>query len=367
MERSENMRPLCVVFSDAFAFASYSKLEELNLDNKLYKLTPGIAYSSNLHYQIFQGKGPDDLGVFTDFAYDMHSQEIKSGKLARFLDTTRPINDLYRFIYRKTTKRSDNIPFSERKAFVHKGSYLFMQHGECVVFGRQCEKAYEATVEQSFQKAAEFLENGAQNIVVVLEELDRQGHVVGCSGREYMTAADSIVRQTERLFGRFLEKYPDGVYMLISDHGMADVHTGVNVTDYIYRICGLPGKDYFFFNDSVYLRFWSKDREKLERIRAAMEKCEYLVYLDDVQREEFGAADKQFGDLLYRLKQGYVFDPSCFGITGHAICAGMHGYMEHSDEASGIVVTNMRLGERKEIGANIVYREIIRYLENNNV
>ena len=53
MERSEKMRPLCVVFSDAFAFASYSKLEELNLDNKLYKLTQGIAYSSNLHYQIF--------------------------------------------------------------------------------------------------------------------------------------------------------------------------------------------------------------------------------------------------------------------------------------------------------------------------
>ena len=98
-----------------------------------------------------------------------------------------------------------------------------------------------------------------------------------------------------------------------------------------------------------------------------MDKCEDLVYLDDALRQEFGATDKQFGDLLYRLKQGYVFDPSCFGITGHAICAGMHGYMEHSDEASGIVVTNMRLGERKEIGANIVYREIIRYLENSNV
>ncbi len=356
------MRPLCVVFADAFAYESYLKLRKLELDSKLYKLTPGIAYSSNLHYQIFQGRSPDDLGVFTDFAYDMQTHHLKTGKTARFLDRTRPLNDLYRFLYRRITKRSDNIPFSERKAFVHRGTYLFMQKGECIVFGRKCAKAYEPSVERTFQKAAEYVANGEKNIVVVLEELDRQGHVVGCRGSEYMTAADAIVRETESLFRDFLGKYPDGVIMLISDHGMAEVRTGVNITDYIYRICGLPGQDYFFFNDSVYLRFWSQSAEKLERIRTAMAKCEYLVYLDHDTRIEFGAADPQFGDLLYRLKQGYVFDPSCFGITGHAICTGMHGYMEHTDEASGIVVTNLDISDEDEIGAHRIYNSVINKL-----
>lgn len=358
------MRPLCVVFADAFAYGSYLKLRKLELESKLYKLTPGIAYSSNLHYQIFQGRSPDDLGVFTDFAYDMQTYPAKSGKLAHFLDRTRPINDLYRFIYRRITKKSDNIPFSERKAFVHRGTYLFMQEGDCIVFGRKCAKAYESSVKQTFQKALEYVANGEENIVVVLEELDRQGHVVGCEGSEYMAAADEIVRKSEILFKGFLEKHADGVIMLISDHGMAQVHTGVNITDYIYRICGLPGQDYFFFNDSVYLRFWSQSAGKLKCIRTAMDKCEYLVYMDHDARALFGAADTQFGDLLYRLKQGYVFDPSCFGITGHAICTGMHGYMEHTDEASGIVVTNLDIGEEDKIGAHRIYNSIINNLEN---
>ena len=356
------MKPICVVFADAFAYGGYIHLEGIGVENSLYRLTPGIAYSSNLHYQIFQGKSPDDLGVFTDFAYDMKTKDLSCGKIGRFMDKTRPVNDLYRFLYRKITKKSDNIPFCERKAFVRKGKYMFMQDGECFVFGRRCAKAYEKTVDASFEKANAFLDSGEENIAVVLEELDCRGHVVGYKGKEYTEAAKEIIEKSTHLFKKFKEKYPDGYYMLISDHGMAYVNTGINITDYITRIAGAPGKDYFFFNDSVYLRFWSENEEKLANIQSAMQDCTALVFLDADTRKRFGAADLQFGNLLYRLKQGCVFDPSCFGITGHAICTGMHGYMEHTDESSGIVATNIDLGSEIDIGANEIFDHVMQRL-----
>lgn len=356
------MNPICVVFADAFAYGSYTALEGLDIENKLYRLTPGIAYSSNLHYQIFQGKSPDKLGVFTDFAYDMKTKKTNCSRIMRFLDRTRPLNDLYRYISHKIKKDHDNIPFSERKAFVSKGTYMFMQEGNCTVFGRECAKVYESDLRTSFEKAHHFLDSQEENIVVVLEELDRQGHVVGCRGNAYMDAAGMIVKQASVLFQHFKEKHPDGIYMLISDHGMAYVNAGINIVDLIYRTVGMPGKDYFFFHDSVYLRFWSEDAEVLKRIKKAVEQCDALCLIDQKDREKYGAANAEFGALLYRLKQGYVFDPSCFGITGHAIVTGMHGYLEHSDEASGIVVTNLDLGKDQDISACKIYDQVMEQL-----
>jgi hypothetical protein len=357
------VRPLCVVFADAFAYGTYQKINGQIDSGHLYKLTPGIGYSSNLHYQIFEGKGPDDVGFFTDYAYDSSVKDISCGKMGAYLDRTRAVNEIIRFAERRLTPKNDNIPYCERRAFFQKGTYLFMQEGDCLVFGRKCAKAYGSNVEASFNKAEEYIKDGERNIVVVLEELDRQGHLVGSGGNAYVDAAERIVNLSNALFSQFISKYPDGDYMLISDHGMADVKMGINVHDVLFSRLGAPGKNYTYFNDSVYLRFWAGNQEIIEKIQELLQSCNVLILIDQETRQLCKATNTQFGQLIYRLREGYVFDPSCFVITGHSLCYGMHGYMEHSDEASGIIVTNVALGDADDICVNEIYSKITSLLE----
>lgn len=49
-------KPVCVVFADAFAYSSYIQLGGLGGEFSVQKIKPGIAYSSNLHYLLFDGK-----------------------------------------------------------------------------------------------------------------------------------------------------------------------------------------------------------------------------------------------------------------------------------------------------------------------
>lgn len=274
------MNPVCVVFADAFSCDSYKRLSQKLTYPNFYRLTPGMGYSSNLHYQIFEGKSPDDVDFFSDFAYDGKFENTTCNKIGTFLDETRPLNDLFRYFYRRITKTHDNIPFCERNAFIHKGTYKFMKNEDCYVFGRKCAKAYEKSVRESFSKAWEYLNNNEKNIIVVLEELDRQGHVVGSTGKTYVDAAELIVAESQKLFSHFKNKYPDGNVVLISDHGMSPVYAGVNVIDLIYREIGKPGKDFFFFCDSIYLRFWTKSIEKTEKIKTVMDKLTVLDLVD---------------------------------------------------------------------------------------
>lgn len=349
-------KPVCVVFADAFAYQSYIKLGELDDGYSVLKLKPGIAYSSNLHYMLFDGKKPDDVGFFTDYSWKP-GKYIQPGKIKTVCDRITTINNLYRVLRRKITKRNDNIPFCEMPFFVQEGTYKFMTDGTCSVFGQNVYKAYGKNMEASFDLADRYLrEGGNDGLVVVLEVLDHTGHEVGSMGEKYMKAAETILKRTRSLFKTFRTKHDDGVCVLISDHGMVNVKTTVNVTEGLERKFGLPGKNYQFYNDSLYLRVWAEKQELLHEIRNYLDSIDCMYQIDVDMRKKYGATQKKFGDLIYLLREGYAFDPNCFGVAFRGSTAGLHGYMESSDSASGIVVTDFLKGDI--IDALDVYRMI---------
>lgn len=347
-------RPLCVVFADAFAFSCYKKLDGLK-DYKLCKINPGIGYSSNLHYILFDGKGPDDVGFFTDYCWG-ESQPKKVGALQRSCDDIVTLNNLYRFFRRKFTKKSDNIPFSEASYFSTKGKYKFMLDGDCYVFGRKVSKAYERDYKKSFERANQYIEDGSDGIVVVLEELDHFGHEVGSEGKKYVGYATEILRETRCLFDKFEKKFSNAICVLISDHGMSDVVCSVDIIDGLKKRFGLPGEKYQFYNDSVYLRLWTNDRNTLSKLKNHFDCIDVLALVDDVERKKHKTENIKFGQLIYRLKEGYVFEPNCFGVAIRGGARGIHGYMEPTDKASGILVTRELLQDT--IDATGVYEQI---------
>ena len=351
-------KPLCVVFSDAFAFRTYQSLGGLGDDYSLKKIIPGIGYSSNLHYLLFDGKTPDELGFFTDYTWETANAR-SINKLHRICDNVETVNNLYRALTRKITKNKDNIPFSEKAFFHQTGKYKFMSENPTSVFGKQVDMAYEGNnMNACFDKAEQYVSDGSEGIVVVLEELDHLGHEVGSFGKRYVDSAKVILARTRTLFDEFLQKHSDALCVLISDHGMSDVYAGVNVYEGIKRTFGLPGKEYQMYMDSVYLRLWSDDSALLERIGEYIRGIDTLVEIDSNERIRCGVTNRSCGDLIFRLREGYVFQPNSFGVSLKGGCKGIHGFMEATDSASGILVTNCFINENAVIDAYEVYNTV---------
>ncbi len=349
---------LCVVFADAFSYRCYQKNGGLNFINHSYKLTPGIGYSSNLHHLIFSGNTPDDMDFFTDYGYVGPSKSRKMGKLYSLFDTCDTVNNFYRYLLHKLKIQYDNIPFCERAAFQHNGVYKFIQPEDCYVFGRKVELICNHDIDVAFSQAMQAINNRKEDLIVILEELDRLGHLHGSHSEQYEGYGNNILQRVDTFFKDYKSKYPDSICVFLSDHGMVDIHCGVDIIDSLYRHFGKPGDDYYFYNDSVYLRIWSESEAFRNCIADYLRGVDVLNYIDDNTRMRCGASKREHGDLIYWLKEGYMFNPNCFDIMLKSMPAGMHGYMEHSEDASGIVVLDRAIDNNEEISANDIYRLI---------
>lgn len=351
-------RPVCIVFSDAYAFECYQKTEGLGNNYYTHKILPGAGYSSNLHYLLFEGKTPDEVGFFSDYSWRRPQNALKCGKFAKICDSIVTLNNLVRVVRRKIIKKYDNIPFSESLYFVRNGKYKFMQNEVCKVFGITAEKIYLPSVEENFRKANELIQQGKESIIVVLEDLDHIGHQVGLRGERYVQRARQINQETRKLFQNFTARFPDGVCILISDHGMTDVTASIDITGMLIRRFGLPGAKYQFYNDSLYLRVWADDEAYLKKIQAFLDSVTAMSFLDKRTREQHGITKKEYGQLIYVLRHGYAFEPNCFGVAIRGCSYGLHGYMEPTDDNSGILVINKGLSV-KDVRAGQVYDMVV--------
>lgn len=350
-------KPVCIVFSDAYAFESYQMTDGLGSDYYTHKILPGAGYSSNLHYLLFEGKTPDEVGFFTDYSWRRPQRAPKSGKFVQICDSVVTLNNLVRVARRKVIKRYDNIPFSENSYFVRNGKYKFMQNEACQVFGITADKVYLPSLEENFRRANELINQGTEAIVVVLEDLDHLGHKVGPHGERYVQRARQINQETRKLFHTFTACFPDGICILISDHGMTDVTASIDITSMLIRRFGLPGERYQFYNDSLYLRIWSDDEVYLNQIQAFLGSVTVLSFIDMQTRKQYGITKTEYGQLMYVLRHGYAFDPNCFGVAIRGCSYGLHGYMEPTDDNSGILVINKMLPV-EDVEAGQVYNMV---------
>ena len=85
--------------------------------------------------------------------------------------------------------------------------------------------------------------------------------------------------------------------------------------------------------------------DMLLKIGSYLNKIDCLYQIDESNRQKYGVTKHEFGDLIYVLKNGYYFNPNCFGVSLRGGVAGLHGYMEPLDQVSGILVTEFGSGE----------------------
>jgi hypothetical protein len=146
-------------------------------------------------------------------------------------------------------------------------------------------------------------------------------------------------RQVRELLAAAARKYGEVRFILISDHGMATIHT---VVDWMPRLEALGlryGTDYVGVYDSTMLRFWFLLPGAEERIRQALPDGEHGAWVSEARLKAYGTwwEDGKFGNAIYALEPGVLLNPSHMGRVAPA---GMHGYRpDHPDSYASLLAT----------------------------
>ena len=144
-------------------------------------------------------------------------------------------------------------------------------------------------------------------------------------------------REVEELLSVASRSYEEVRFALFSDHGMATVHSVVDLVPLVEATGLRFGQDYASVYDSTMMRFWFLNAHSEARIRKVLVDGEHGGWLARDRLEAYGAywPDGKFGQAIYALEPGVVLNPSHMG---NVAPKGMHGYRpEHPDSDAALL------------------------------
>ena len=174
----------------------------------------------------------------------------------------------------------------------------------------------------------------------------------------YMAAMDALLHQVgkespqvdeklawyERELNDLLDlaaKHYDEVRLFVcSDHGMATVHTHIDLKGRIEALGLRFDKDYVATYDSTMGRFWFKNDRARERIIAALEQETQgrILAHDELVALGCDFEGDQFGELIFLTNPGVIIVPSDMGLKP---ITGMHGYHPNDADSDASLLSNV--------------------------
>jgi len=126
------------------------------------------------------------------------------------------------------------------------------------------------------------------------------------------------------------ERYEEVRLFICSDHGMATVHTHVDLMSKVESLGLAFGRDYTATYDSTMGRFWFHNDAAREKISSLLEQVPEGRILPRRELAELGCdfEGDQYGELIFLMNAGVLIVPSHMGVKP---ITGMHGY--HPDDA----------------------------------
>jgi hypothetical protein len=134
-------------------------------------------------------------------------------------------------------------------------------------------------------------------------------------------------------------RYDEVRFALFSDHGMATVHTVVDLVPRVERTGLRFGADFAAVYDSTMMRFWFLTPSAEAKIRAVLPDDERGRWVPDDELRRRGTywPDHKFGQAIYALEPGVLLVPSHMGKVP---LAGMHGYRpDHPDSNAAVLAS----------------------------
>ena len=191
------------------------------------------------------------------------------------------------------------------------------------------------------------IETGEGNFFFVyLSEMDAFLHRHrGDPGKVVEHLADYEMR-LRALFESARRVDPRASMTVFSDHGMTPIRRKYDLLKEIDGLgLGMPD-DYLAVYDSTMARFWFFTDRAREKVTAALSAVRCGHMLTDAELEKLGVLfpDRRYGELVFLLDPGYLFERSDFNGQGWSPAA-MHGYHPDDPNSDGIFLTNQAPAE----------------------
>ena len=374
-----NREPLLMIFIDGFP---HHLLKEesffINGLNYVAPLQPGFGFSVNIFVELYAGLTPDEVGFLNIWELDPHDYPGRTGKATPFLTRAtqrlldrltrrpQPFSRFLHKVYERIVGEGNigNIPF-EYLPFFRRGSnsrpvsYIFDELGMKVFRHEQIPGSIWERDEAAFHQATDSIKQG-DNVFVTFGSLDYTGHMAGPGSIKFAERAMLVDGWCQGMIEAFLAAHSgNGRVVICSDHGHADVHSGVSLD--IEKEFGKPGHDrYWYFVDSTMARFWVKDPQLHDQILDFLHRQGHGTVLDSDRRAAYGISDDSFMDIVFVLQEGKILWPSW---GGGWFPKGMHGYLPEELSQQGIFVFHDPQGTA-EISSSLPTRsrEVHRFL-----
>jgi len=349
------MGKVLLIFIDSLGYFKIDDMKFLSsLKNYAAKLRPGFGYSINVKAEMFGGLRPDDIGYLNEWTYqpDSHLR-----KYPPWLQTLAPLQHFYYFdrIAHKVFstlygQNILNIPFEYLSFFTKMGTEPYRDEFSLpTIFSKMsnlkkiCYYHYRYGPKrdsQIFFNTMKALSEGIyDNIFVAFGDLDGVTHEYGVGSEEYNKKVEELDNYLCQMYKEFSSKYSKGSFLIISDHGMANVNKSVDIN--MEKEFGRVGEDtYIYFIDSTMLRVWIFDARKKIEIESHLNKLNFGKIVNTEGRIRHGITSKKFGDIIFLLNEGAVFYP---GFFGRKLPKAMHGYWPELESQKGLVFSNQIL------------------------
>ena len=346
-----------VIFIDSLPFYYIEKMAFLSqFSESIRKIVPGFGYSVNVKAEIFGGYGPDSAGYLNEWTYGPNHR-LK--KYHMFFVLLRPVKHFYyldrvahRFFSKLYGRNILNIPFEYLSCFVHRGTEAYRDEfplptifSEMNNLRKICYYNYRYGKQRDHQIFADAMKaissETHDNIFIASGDLDGAAHLYGVDSGEYSKKIEELDSCICQIYKEFTRNNPNGTFFVISDHGMADVTGSVHI-NMERQFSAANETTYLYFVDSTMLRVWTFCEIKNVEIEEFLNALDFGIVLDEKKRLDYAISSKEFGDIIFLLNEGIVFNP---GFMGRRMPKSMHGYLPELESQKGILFTNKCLNK----------------------
>jgi hypothetical protein len=317
-----------------------------------------FGFSSACVPAILTGARPNDNDHWSSFFYAPESSPFKSLRMLRFLPSSLVDRGRVRRYLSMGIARAYgftgyfqiyNLPFDSLPLFDYAEKYDIFRPGGINRGGsifddlsdngtryhvsnwRRSEEENIAALEQAVEAAEiEFAFLYTAKLDALMHEHTKDSPLVD-------DKLDWYRGHVDRILGKARQRYDEVRFALFSDHGMATIHTVVDLMPSLEGLGLTHGRDFVAVYDSTMLRFWFLSDRAEPLVRAALPDDATGRWVPEDQLKSYGTwwPDGRFGHAIYALEPGVLMNPSHMGRVAPA---GMHGYRpDHEDSDAALV------------------------------
>jgi hypothetical protein len=176
--------------------------------------------------------------------------------------------------------------------------------------------------------------------LLYMASMDALLHEVGKESPQVDQKLAWYEAQLEDVLRTASEHYHEVRLFICSDHGMATVHTHIDLMSKIEALGLEFGRDYTATYDSTMGRFWFHNPSARERIIELLEHVPEGRVLPKEELAQLGCdfEGDQYGELIFLMNAGVLIVPSHMGLKP---ITGMHGYHPDDPDSDASLLSNV--------------------------